>query len=140
MLLFYVLTISMLFIFENKTSLVLANSSFDMNIGVPVQMTFSQLSLKMPDLWLLPRPSTCTHRGKTHTCLSLRINVIVIIAYCVIAVLLSVCTWRHSRSLVFQFKRIIIIRIFCLEHQHGHHGFCWVDPWKMSANALFTSK
>ena len=57
MLLFYVLTISMLFIFENKTSLVLANSSFDMNIGVPVQMTFSQLSLKMPDLSFLPVPA-----------------------------------------------------------------------------------
>jgi hypothetical protein len=37
--------------------------------------------------------------------------------------------------LVFQFK-IILIRPFCLEHQHGRHGFCWVGPRRMSANAL----
>ena len=41
MLLIYVITISTLFIFESKTSLLLANSPFDLNIGVPVQMTFS---------------------------------------------------------------------------------------------------
>jgi hypothetical protein len=60
MLLFYVITISTLFTFESKTSLLvllLANSLFDLNIGVPVQMTFSQLSLKMPDLSLLPVPA-----------------------------------------------------------------------------------
>ena len=38
--------------------------------------------------------------------------------------------------LVFQFK-IILIRFFCLEHQHGRHGFCWVGPWGMNANALY---
>jgi hypothetical protein len=45
MLLFYMITISTLFIFESKTSLLLANSPFDLNIGVLVQMTISQLSL-----------------------------------------------------------------------------------------------
>jgi hypothetical protein len=28
-----------------------------------------------------------------------------------------------AAMLVFQFK-IILIRLFCLEHQHGSHGFC----------------
>ena len=56
-MLFYVITISTPFIFESKTSLLLANSPFDLNIGVPVQMTFSQLSLKMPDLSFLPVPA-----------------------------------------------------------------------------------
>jgi hypothetical protein len=28
-----------------------------------------------------------------------------------------------AAMLVFQFK-IILIRLFCLEHQHGRHGFC----------------
>jgi hypothetical protein len=41
----------------------------------------------------------------------------------------------HMTSLVFQFKRILI-RLFCLEQQHGRHGFYWVGPWRMSANAL----
>jgi hypothetical protein len=40
-----------------------------------------------------------------------------------------------AAMLVFQFK-IILIRLFCLEHQHGRHGFCWVGPWGMSANVL----
>jgi hypothetical protein len=57
MLLFYVITISTLFIFESKTSLLLANSPFYLNIGVPVQMTYSQLSLNMPDLSFLPVPA-----------------------------------------------------------------------------------
>jgi hypothetical protein len=56
-MLFYVITISTPFIFEGKTSLLLANSPFDLNIGVPVQMTFSQLSLKIPDLSFLPVPA-----------------------------------------------------------------------------------
>jgi hypothetical protein len=41
-----------------------------------------------------------------------------------------------AAMLVFQFKRILI-RFFCLKHQHGRHGFCWVGPWGMSVNALF---
>jgi hypothetical protein len=41
-----------------------------------------------------------------------------------------------AAMLVFQFK-IILIRLFCLEHQHCRHGFCWVGPWGMSANALY---
>ena len=40
-----------------------------------------------------------------------------------------------AAMLVFQFKRILI-RLFCLEHQHGRHGFCWVGPWGMSGNDL----
>ena len=28
-----------------------------------------------------------------------------------------------AAMLVFQFKRILI-RLFCLEYQHGRHGFC----------------
>jgi hypothetical protein len=32
-----------------------------------------------------------------------------------------------AAMLVFQFK-IILIRFFCLEHQHGRHGFWWVCP------------
>ena len=40
--------------------------------------------------------------------------------------------------LVFQFK-IILIRLFCLEHQHGRHGFCRVGPWGMSENALINT-
>jgi hypothetical protein len=56
-MLFYVITISTPFIFESKTSLLLANSPFDLNIGVPVQMTFSQLSLKISDLSFLPVPA-----------------------------------------------------------------------------------
>ena len=28
-----------------------------------------------------------------------------------------------AAMLVFQFK-IILIRLICLEHQHGRHGFC----------------
>ena len=28
-----------------------------------------------------------------------------------------------AAMLVFQFKRILI-KLFCLEHQHGLHGFC----------------
>ena len=35
-----------------------------------------------------------------------------------------------------------LIRLFCLEHQHDRHGFCWVGPWGTSAswslgNALY---
>jgi hypothetical protein len=46
-----------------------------------------------------------------------------------------------AAMLAFQFQRILI-RLFCLEllicpeHQHGRHGFGWVGPWGMSANAL----
>ena len=40
-----------------------------------------------------------------------------------------------AAMLVFQFK-IVLIRFFCLEHQHGCHGLCWVDLCGMSANAL----
>jgi hypothetical protein len=28
-----------------------------------------------------------------------------------------------AAMLVFEFERILI-RLFCLEHQHGRHGFC----------------
>jgi hypothetical protein len=38
-----------------------------------------------------------------------------------------------AAMLVFQSKIIFKIRLFCLEHQHGRHGFCWVGPWGMSA-------
>jgi hypothetical protein len=30
-----------------------------------------------------------------------------------------------ATMLVFQFKKIVI-RLFCLEHQHGRHNFCLV--------------
>jgi hypothetical protein len=49
----------------------------------------------------------------------------------------SVCTWRHRRHVGFQFK-IILIRLFSLEHQHGRHGFCWVGSWGMNVNALLS--
>jgi hypothetical protein len=41
-----------------------------------------------------------------------------------------------TAMLVFRFK-IILIRLFCLGHQHGRHGLCRVCLWVMSANALF---
>jgi hypothetical protein len=68
MLLFYVITISMLFIFKS-TSLLLANSPFDLNIGVPVQMTFSQLSLTNNDNArpLISPPSQHMHTQRYYT-------------------------------------------------------------------------
>jgi hypothetical protein len=47
----------------------------------------------------------------------------------IILILISESSYRAfahdviAIMLVFQFK-IILIRIFCLEHQHGRHGFC----------------
>jgi hypothetical protein len=43
-----------------------------------------------------------------------------------------------AAMLVFQFK-IILIRLFFLEHQHGRHAMTFVElvPWGMSQSSVF---
>jgi hypothetical protein len=42
------------------------------------------------------------------------------------------CSCDVITGKVYSIKRILI-RLFCLEHQLGRHGFCWVSPWEIES-------